>query len=554
LKLILPVLLLACAPACLAQHAAPAPAPAPVRATITLSDPATLEVSYQIPPSCAALDFRNEDMRPETVATLRSDWRAADDCTEFDGRQIRRKNASCSTLRLRVPATNRTADRVYPWAYPIEKGLYVHTGAYALKDACGPVDWTFTVPGGTVVVDGVAAAGSAVRTAAAGGGDWMPTVLIQQAFAPGAIPRVHASTQFTPQTLALLDSTLDSIAHEIRRELPGISFSLPFIVAAPSDHAGNYWGDVANRTVMRLAFPPAFGPEQETLLHTFVTHEMAHLTQPKEWNDSWTEDSSTIGEGGAEFLRAATAARLGWIDRKGFGEDLEKAVNSCLLAAGGKSWKAMANRGWELNPYHCGQTFYAIGLSSNMSPSSTALLRLRDYNRKSRQGERTDFAREIECGGARDCEPRWLPRLAGGETLASVLQDYARQPGSLLRASPEWGRAMVKPMAFRHLAQLMAGDCKGAVSMYHEAAARIGSGPKCGVLREDMVIVRAEGLPLFEDAGAVKASLKSCRDQGSTVLGLQDGRSITLTCDAKSASVPAQFFSVDLEQAQALLR
>jgi hypothetical protein len=541
-KLILPVLLLACAPAS-----------AQIHATLTLHDPSSLEVSYEIPPSCIALDFSNDGMRPETVATLRSDWRAADDCTEFDGRQMRRKNASCSTLRLRVPATNRTADRVYPWAYPVEKGLYAHTGAYALTEACGPVDWNFSVPGGTVVVDGAVAAGSAKRTAAEGG-DSMPTVLIQQVFPAGAAPRVHASSQFSPQALALLDSTVDSIDKELKRELPGLSFSVPFIVAAPSDHPSNYWGDVANRTTMRLAFPPAPGPAQETLLHRFVTHEMAHLTQPQDWNDSWKDDAATIGEGGAEFLRAVTAARLGWLDRAGFAGELEQAVNNCVLAAEGKSWKAMANRNWGLNPYHCGLSFYVIGLSSTMSPGAP-LLRLRDYYRKAKQGERTDFARELECGGAQDCQPRWLPRLAGDAPLESVLQDYARQPGALLRVTSEWGPAMAKPMAFRHLDQLMAADCKGGVSMYHEAAgARIGSGPVCGVLREDMVIVRAEGLPLYEHADAVRASAKSCRDKGSTVLGLQDGRSITLACNASSVSVPAQLFSVDPGQAQALLR
>lgn len=544
MKLILPVLLLACAPA----------AAAPVHATITLIDPSALEVSYQIPPSCLALEFRNEDMQPATVATLRTDWRAADDCTEFDGRQIRRKNPSCSTLRLRVPATQRTADRVYPWAYPVEQGLYAHTGAYALTAACGPVDWTFSAPGGTVVVDGVAAAGSMDRSAAAGGGDWMPAVLIRQAFPPGALPRVHASSVFTPQTLTLLNTTVASVERELKRELPGLTFSVPFIVAAPSDHPGNYWGDVANRTLMRLAFPPEPGPAQEELLHRFVTHEMGHLTQPREWNDSWKEDSATIGEGGAEFLRTVVATRLGWFDRAGFGGELETAVNSCLLAAGGKSWKTMNNRGWGLNPYHCGLTFYAIGLSSKMT-STPALLRVRDYNRKAIKGEPTDFARELECGGARDCQPRWLPRLAGDEPLGSVLRDYASQPGSLLRLTSEWGPALVKPMAFRHLAQLMAADCKGGVSMYHEpGGSRIAPGPVCGVLREGMVIVRAEGAPLFESADAVKASLKACREQGHTVLGLEDGRSITLACDATSVRVPAQLFSVDLEQAQALLR
>jgi hypothetical protein len=555
-KLSLSVLLLAGAPACLAQHAAPGSAPvsAPIRATITLRDPAALEVSYQIPPSCAALDFRNDGMQPETVASLRSDWRAADDCTEFDGRQIRRKSASCSTLRLRVPATNRPADRVYPWAYPVEQGLYVHTGAYALSDACGAVDWTFAAPGGTVVVDGVMTADSGARSAAAGGGDEMPTVLIQQAFPPGAAPRVHASKVFTPQTLAFIDRTLASIDRELRLELPGLSFSLPFIVASPSDHGGNYWGDVANGTVMRLAFSPTPGPAQEAVLHTFVTHEMAHLTQPRHMNDSWNDDEATIHEGGAEFLRAVTAARLGWTDRAGFKDELERAVNLCVLAAKGKSWQAMEGRRWGRNPYDCGLAFYAIGLASNMTPTAP-LLRLRDYHLKAKRGESTDFARELECGGAPACQPRWLPRLAGKESLESVLQDYVRQPGTLLRPTSGWGPALVKPMAFRHVAQLMRADCKGAVSMDQEAAAaRIGAEPACGVLREDMVVVRAEGLPLFENADAVRASVKACHDEGRTVLGLQDGRSVTLACDAASVSVPARLFSVDLDRAQALLR
>jgi hypothetical protein len=249
-----------------------------------------------------------------------------------------------------------------------------------------------------------------------------------------------------------------------------------------------------------------------------------------------------------------TAARLGWTDRTALKDDLERAVNSCLLAAEGKSWKAMKGRGWGRNPYDCGLTFYAIGLSSNMV-STTPLLRLRDYHLKAKQGERTDFARELECGGAQDCQPRWLPRLADKESLESVLQDYARQPGSLLRMTSEWSPALVKPMAHRHVAQLMRADCKGAVSMYQEpAAARIAPGPACGVLREDMVVVRAEGLPLFENADAVRASVKACHDKGRTVLGLQDGRSVTLACDASSVNVPARFFSANPDQAQALLR
>lgn len=63
-------------------------------------------------------------------------------------------------------------------------------------------------------------------------------------------------------------------------------------------------------------------------------------------------------------------------------------MNGCVLAANGKSWKALPRCGWGRMPYDRGLAFYAIGLSSDV-PRST-LLRLRDYNRKGKQGERTE--------------------------------------------------------------------------------------------------------------------------------------------------------------------
>ncbi|MFC0251934.1 hypothetical protein [Massilia consociata] len=116
MKFHLSCLALAIAPVCVAQEAVPqtSAGQAPVQASLTMRDPAFLEVSYRVPASCAALDFRNEGWRPGMGADVRKDWQAADDCTEFDGKQLRRKHPSCTALRLRVPASNRTADRVYP--------------------------------------------------------------------------------------------------------------------------------------------------------------------------------------------------------------------------------------------------------------------------------------------------------------------------------------------------------------------------------------------------------------------------------------------------------
>jgi hypothetical protein len=540
-KSTLSVLLLACAP--VLAHAS-----APVKATVTMRDPSAVEVSYAIPPTCTALEFRTEDMPPGTRAPLRADWRAADDCTTLEGGRIVRKQAACTTLRLRVPATARDVDRIYPWAYPVEKGLFVHTSTYAVTDACGAVDWAFEAPGGTVVVDGVMAAERGAHVAGPVA-DHMPVVLIQEPLRSMAGRRVHADALFAPQTLQLLDATVAGAARQLARDLPGIPFTVPFTVAAPVQ--SGFRGDVPNRTVMRLTFQPEPGPDQEASLHRLITHEMSHLLQPSTWNDAWQADESTIGEGGAEFLRVATNAQLGWIGRTGLRDELEDAVNSCVLAADGKPWKDIRNRGWGPHPYKCGLAFYAIGLSAG---TDSPLLRLRDYNRKAKQGERTDFARDIECGATQACSPRWLPRLAGGEALDAVLSDYARQPGALLRVTDTWSQALVKVLAFRLVDQLMRADCGGALSVYHEdTGPRVADGPGCATLRTDMVVVKAEGLPLFEGDGAVKASVAACQARGKTVLGLHDGASVTLSCGA-AVSLPAHVYAVDEARALALLK
>jgi hypothetical protein len=542
-KLPLSALLLACAP--VLAHAA-----APVKATVTMRDPSALEVSYAIPPTCAALEFRVGDRQPGATAPLRGDWRAADDCTALEDGRIVRKQASCTTLRLRVPASARDVDRIYPWAYPVEKGLFAHTSVYAVKDTCGAVDWAFEAPGGTVVVDGVM---SAERGEHAAGpvADYMPVVLIQEPFRSLEGRRVHADARFTPQTLQLLDATVAGSARQLAHDLPGIPFTVPFIVASPSTPPA-WRGDVPNRTTMRLTFPSAPGPAQEQLLHRFIPHEMSHLLQPANWNDAWQADEPTIGEGGADFLRVVISTQLGWSDRTALKEALENAVNGCVLAADGKPWKNMDMRGWGRNPYNCGMAFYAIGLSA--AGTDHPLLRLRDYDRKAMLGEHTDFARDIECGDAKGCQPRWLARVAGSEPLDAVLFDYARQPGALLRVADTWDPVLVRLVAFRHFKQLMQADCVGAVNIFDDdMGAHIAGAPKCGTLRAGMVVAKAEGLALFENADAVKASVAACHARGKTVLGLRDGTSVTVPCGA-AVDLPAHVFTVDEARMLALLK
>jgi hypothetical protein len=541
--------LLAAAPACFAQ-AAPVAASAHVQATIAMRDPAALEIGYQIPPSCTALSFVNDGIRPNTASALRSDWTPADDCTVVDANGVRPARAACTTLRVRVPATRRFADRVYPWAYPLDHGLYVHTMSYAVTGACGPVDWRFEAPGGTVVADGVASAAHAERGAGAGG-DEMPVVMLQEA--PSG-KRLHMDAGFTPQGLAFLDETVAGADRELHAMLPGLPFSLPYTVASVSSD-GNWWGDVANRTIMRLNMPAEPAPGREGQMRGFLTHEMSHLTQPAagKWNDAWSEDTALIGEGGAEFLRWTLMRRAGWSTPAEQGQDLERAVTGCVVAAAGRSWHDFAERGWNKAPYDCGLAYYAIGLSAGTG-AAPPLLRIRDYYRKAKLGERTDFAQALECGDTAGCAPRWLNRLHGDEPIATVLLDHARQRGALLRPATVWSPALVEIVARHYLGGLMQHDCHGAISMFNlPDSVRIAAGPTCGTLREGMVIVRAEGLPLFGEAAGLQASARACAQQGRTVLGLKDGKEVTLACD-KSNDLPAQLFSVDLARLPALAK
>jgi hypothetical protein len=68
-----------------------------------------------------------------------------------------------------------------------------------------------------------------------------------------------------------------------------------------------------------------------------------------------------------------------------------------------------------------------------------------------------------------------------------------------------------------------------------------------------MVVVKAEGLPLFEGDGAVKASVAACQARGKTVLGLRDGTSVTLACGT-GVGLPAHVYAVDEARALALLK
>lgn len=516
-----------------------------VTVTLSATDSASLELRYDIPATCGALDFSNPGIAPPAANDIRRDWTPLDDCGEVDGQQTRRKNASCTSLRFRVPAATRNLDRVYPWAYPIGQGFYAHTSAYAVNPAsCGAVAWKFSVPGGAVVVDGVPSSGEALANA-----HYTPVALLLKPLPQGRAAKIHVDPSLPAADVRFLEETILDATAYLSKALPDIDFPVPYIIAVRSPDANGWRGDVANRNTMRLTISTAKPAHMQPSMRSYLAHEVSHLLQPASWKDVWKDDQAMISEGGADFLSWSTSAALGWQGREALKENLERAVNGCLAAVGGTSWRQTANRQQWPTPYACGLTFHVIGLASRVN-NQPATLMLRDYYDTAQRTGKTDFAQALECGAAAGCKPRWLSRVAGTEPLAEVMAAYARTPGALFKPVEKWSAATTATIAHKLVEQLMRADCGGAVSIYNEPqAARIAAGPACKALRPGMGVVGAEGRPLFSDQTAAQAVIAACSAKHLARLGLEDGGSVDIACDAATVSLPAELYSVDIDAA-----
>jgi len=577
-SLILPALLLTLAPI------APPAGAEPVVVTVTMHDPRALDVSYRMPPSCKALTFVNPGIRAQVAALVRSDWTPAGDCTDIDFQSIRPRHAACTTLRLRVPATTRARDRrlydgAHPWAQPFGDGLYAHTAAYAVQDSCGPVEWRFEAPGGTVMADGVVTAQAATASGAAANPsadtgtsagavtDGVPVLLLAAPFRSDASP-FHAEAEIDQATQTRLAATVRQSLGELQAMLPALPLRQGYVLAAASS-ASSLRTETPSPNVIRLLVPATPLPDFQERARALLGHEAAHLAQPANWRatgrdawrEAWQDDLPAIREGGAEFLRLAASVRLGWLTPAQLKDEFEAAVNSCLMTLENKPWRAFDQRNGADNAWRCGLTLHLLGLArindqagGQGGAQASALQRLQDYYARARAGTPTDVAHALECGAAAGCAPRRLARVRGAEPLAAIVRDEARSPDSLLHAEPAWGPALVETMVFRHLEQVMRADCRGGANIAHDKAApRIGPGLRCGVLRSGMVVTTAEGLPLFADDRAVKASAQACRGAGVTMLGLQDGRSLRVAC-GRGVALPQDVFGVDAEKAMALTK
>lgn len=511
-----------------------------VSLTLSMQDKRELELRYDVAPTCQRLSFANFGIRPAAASAMRGDWKSIDDCAQPDstGMSIRQ---GCSSVRLRIPSVVRDLDRVFPWAHPLESGIYAHTSAYAVLPTCGPVRWKFAAPGGEVVVDGKPSGRVAERTPETTSIDHMPVIFLAREPLPGPESYLNIDSRFSKTASVFLRQTMSDLNREYAHSFPKLPFPRPFVVAVPTAPGQRTRGDVANRSTVRLTMEASPSEHELGLRRQYIAHEVAHLLQPLKLDDVWNDELTLINEGGAEFLSWMASARLGWMTRTELASKADNALNSCLLKAGNNPWQNNANRHWGANPYNCGLAFHLIGLASAGGKGVSQRM-LGQYYLSGENGKRTDFADALECGGARACQARWLPRLMGAhETVADVVASFSEQFAFLTPAT-EWTPELANSAAQSLLAQLMEVDCKGQISIYSgNGSARIGQVQSCASLREGMVITGAEGLAFFARRDAIAAVVDACGRTGKTSVDVEKRGSLVLDCAPGLLKLPVLY-------------
>jgi hypothetical protein len=530
----------------------PEPNAASVVATIYMYSPQALQISYRIPESCKALNFTNSDITPQAAINMRDDWAAVDGCTKLNFQGVRPSGAECRVLRVHVPATSRVkSGRVYhgvqPWAQPFGDGLYVHTGAYEVDDSCGPVKWEVEARRGSVMIDGAVSdekmSFMTAGTAQAG----LPALLLTKPYSPDA-PLLHADLALGEATRSMFERTSVRMQDMLRTMLPTLPIRRGYMLAAASDEVTTLDSVKVSEHVLLLRVPLLRTHDLEAKARVLIGHEASHQAHPARWNDVRNRDLHSIREGGAELLRLAASVRLGWLNTDGLKDELEAAVNSCLVNAGGKTWNAFDQRNSGSTAVHCGLMLHLLGVAGG-DKHLTALTRLEEFYKVARTGTLVDFAHAIECGAETACVARRLLRIMDKEPLETILQEEMHTSGSLLHAQPAWGPALVKVMVFRHLEQLLREDCRPDATISHDGTApRIGPGALCTTFRSGMVLASAEGLPLFSSVSAIRSSARACHRSGVTVLGLNNGKRIMVPC-GPSVTLPSTVWGVDSQKA-----
>ena len=507
-----------------------------VDVTVRLAAPDALEVSYQLPESCAALAFEKNG---PGAGKIRARWQAQDDCGTAGAGRLERKKA-CPALRFRVPATT---DKVsgYPGSYPVGVAMYAHMSNYAVGTACGPVQYRFAAPG-------IATAGAAFSDVAATGPD-APALLLTSARPAGPAGLDYFDPKLSAAAVGQIRKVANGTAAALGAAMPRAVFQRPILAAALASEPGgpNIAGSAGDVLLMSLLnWPATPGPREQRMLNKLVAHEMSHRFQLRDAVDVYP-DARLIHEGGAEFLRWAVSLRQGWLTPQQAGAELDDALAACMLAAGERSWREIpaAEIAASWLEYSCGLPAYVYALAARQG-KGTPYARIDAFYAQLRAGGKPDLAQALECGAV-PCKARILPAVL---EAAGPMRD---QWGAVLRATglaPARAatQSQINSMMTQAITALVKADCGGESSITPAPASiLLDTLRACKTLRTDAEVVLVEGLPVFGGEKALPAMVSACTRSKTVQFGLKGGASLRLNCQ-EPYRITQRFFAADIDK------
>jgi hypothetical protein len=537
----------------LAASAADTPQDQAVTVELALLNSQVVRLSYHLPPSCPLLPLKTPYSAP-VMQELRNSWKPSGPCGREQDGNIVRTDSSCSLVSFDVPVQATTADRVYPPAFPIGGlGVYAHTGLYAPTNACGPVRWQLRSEGGAVVYQGEDRGESVLVPDSDLDAGYMAVYLSERALTP------DAKTALSPELPLWIRTGLGEATSQVeagyRKRFGGLAYSAPFVVASSNSATGqaHYQAEVAAGNMIRYGFfNPSNEPKADDVANFrgVIAHEYGHKLQPSSFHEDSRDPDNLIHEGGAEFLRWTSMIRLGWSSDADAQTYLNTALNSCLAHVGTQPWERVADRAYGDVPYVCGLTLHVLLLASRRDWRETSADRVLESFYRRSQHEAIDVGHALECGAAKGCKARWAP------ALLSSTQGFAGEIDALIGSTGLAKRRLTEPLPLPHnpagatLMHLMNDDCgDGSRGFYNLAQGlKISDSPNCKTFHDGMLIESAEGVSLInEPAKAARGMVAQCATRHSTTLGLADGSSIEVACDALPP-VAAYFYDLDIRK------
>jgi hypothetical protein len=528
---------------------------------LKLVAPNQLTVSYSLPPSCQALPLRSPYGAAQ-LAELRSSWRATETCgKQIDG-QIVRSDSACKQVTFNLTPTPTVMDRVYPPVFPIAGlGVYTHTGIFAPTDACGPITWRFSAPGGDIVFNGKPRGGNVLVDVAdseriAYSGVYLSDAPIPLNFTSALSPDLPMWVREG------LQEAIKSVALSYREEFSALELVPPFVIASAVQNGGapNDQADVSKGGIMRFAsFNPPAQPARADLINLrgIVAHEFAHKLQPEALNQQSGDSGNLIHEGGAEYLRWTAMIRLGWLSQAEAAEQLSQALNNCLASIGAQPWQNVEERQYGKLPYDCGLAIHVLILATRQPPARhlSADELLESYYRQSADVP-AGFAAVLECADAKDCTPRWTPRListkANFSSQIDALINSAHLAASVSDSPPKPLQAQIASIALMRLLEVDCSDSHGFYS--RDNGFEIAMSPACKTFRDGMRVTQMNGVSITTDPlHAARSAISACRSRHHTTVGLSDGTTLPLACKAIPKAA-AHFYKLNIERVLALLR